>query len=355
MNTSQTSQFVTLLTNSLSLSLQLSEIRGSRGGGYRSTQYYQIRVKPQNPKLSVADLLTSIHIHLTEYPQISNICVNSKSPNSSKYSSISFVVAGKCFDVVVARGQNKGEAFEKQLLNKMQSVLSYGDVDTLAQSAFDALAKSDADLVFENIQCVRARTGKTHRSSVSSPSESGAIIADIVIQVKNGKEKYVSVKNSNGTTIANFGIAKAFNDDLTINRNSLEYAAWIKPFELDEDAITAGLLAARDKNDIPYEDTHSICVPLTSESEVYKLMEKMWGSDYIYLREHNNGFKALNITKQYIDEHLLKNLVMTQIRYPFKSRKQISIYLNSDSSKFKIEIRNTSGKLKPAQINLSMM
>jgi hypothetical protein len=86
-------------------------------------------------------------------------------------------------------------------------------------------------------------------------------------------------------------------------------------------------------------------------------MEKMWGSDYYYLRQTSGGFKALKIDKEYIDSEILSGLKVTEIRYPSKARKQINVYLESDSMNFKLEARNPRGKgdVRPTQIQLTIM
>lgn len=359
MNTQETSKFTDALVNSMALCIPVIEMRTNRGTKFKATNYYQIRVKPDDNKIPLSDLLSRIELFLIDQePQgIGSVAVNTRSVNSSKFSSVSFSVKGKNFDIVVARGANKGEAFEKELLKKMQTLLldSNQPIDDQAISAFAALAGVDTELSLNNIESIMPRTGRTNRSGNITPSEAGAIIADIIVQVKNGTKKYISVKNSSGSTVANFGIAKAFSEDFSINTASPEYLGWIEPFKLDVDKIQKGLLAARDKSNVDFSDTEIVNEVVAVDSPVYKLIEKMWGADYIYLREQNNGFKALNITKQYLDDFMLKDLTVTEIRYPYKARKQISIFLSSATSRFKIEIRNTSGGLRPSQINLSNM
>lgn len=351
MNSIDMSRFAESTVNQLSSIIPIVEMRANRGSKYKATNYYQIRIKPVVKDTPLGAILETVKANLN----FTDVLINKRSVNSGKYSSVSFSHADKQFDIVVARGANKGESFEKELLEKMQATL-VEQIDPLAALAFEALREVDPEIQIENISSIIPRTGKTNRSSSNiTPAEAGAIIADMVINTKCGNKKFISVKNSSGATVANFGISKAFNDDLTVNDMSEEYAGWLAPFELDLNKITEGLLAARDKVDVSFATTEKMCKEIPVDSPVYKIMERMWGSDYIYLREQNKGFKALNITKQYIDECMLKNLVITEIAYPYKDRKQISVYLESTTSKFKIEVRNTSGGLKPMQINMKVM
>lgn len=352
MNSIEMSRFADTIVNQICAHLPVVEMRSNRGSKFKSTQYYQIRVKPLDKQHALDSLLVQVKQQLTIF---SSVTINKRSVNSGKYSSVSFSFNNINFDIVIARGANKGESFEKELLEKMNCSLT-SSIDPLAEQAFIALSAIDPEIKIDNISSIIPRTGKTTRSSSDiTPAEAGAIIADIVICTKSGNKKFISVKNSSGATVANFGISKAFNDDLTVNEHSQEYVGWLAPFGLDIDKINNGLIAARDKVDISFDCNEIINMPVCSSSAVYNIMEKMWGLDYIYLREQANGFKAINITKDYVDTHLLKNLTITQIAYPCKNRKQISVYLQSETAAFKIEVRNTRGGLKPMQINMKVL
>jgi hypothetical protein len=187
------------------------------------------------------------------------------------------------------------------------------------------------------------------------PDEVGKIIADIIIELNDGSKKYISVKNAAGATVANFGVSKAFNEDLSVVETSTEWQTWLKPFGLDPVKIGAGLRAYRDQVDVVFENIEKLNKKLDENSDIYKIVQKLWGSGYYYLREKGKGFTALNINDDYVKNHLLKNLEITEIKYPYKDRKQITIYLTSASKRYKVEIRNSKGKIRPSEIKFGVM
>lgn len=350
-----------IISQHLTSNLGVIEMRAKRGSDYGTTKFYQIRVKPTTPGQDLNQVLDDIFQFLksnkSKKLNISEVQVNEKSRNSSKYSSVSFGIGDVDYDIVVAMGGNKGEKFEKDLLIKMDNLVAKIDSSDEAQKAFGALEALDPSFNLKNISSVSARSGSTQRSGDMSPDETGKIIADIIIKLKNGEERYISVKNKSGNTVAQFGISKAFTDDLKVNTKSDEWKNWIHPFGLDAKKIEEGMQAATNKTDLSWDDVISTSTSIPQSSAIFKIMEKLWGSNYYYLREKSDGFYALKIDKNSLKNNILKNLKMTEIRYPSKDRKQITMYLESDEMKFKVEIRNPRGKgsIKPTQIQLILM
>lgn len=350
-----------ILSQFITGGVDVDEMRASRGGRFSETQFYQIRVKPRDKATELETILTNLEKFLTSAKAkkmgISEVQVNQNSRNSSKYSSVSFSFGGNDYDIVVAKGGNKGENFEKKLLLDMNNLAAGIDSSDEATAAFAALQKVDPVFKLSNIASVSPRTGTTQRSGSMSPEETGKIIADIIVKLKKGGERYISVKNKDGSTLAQFGLSKAFKDDLSVDTKSEEWKSWIEPFGLDPKKIEEGLKSARDGTELPFPDIEKMDDKVKKTSQVYKIMQKMWGANYYYLRETKGGFKAFKVDSDFVDNELLKNLKVTEVRYPGPSRKQITMYLESDSMKYKVEFRNPRGRgsVKPTQIQLIIM
>jgi len=359
------------LSSHLAKGLKLEEMRRARGRHYTQTNFYQIRVKPVEKDALLEDVLISLERYLNSNESakigISGVQINERSKNSGKYSSVSFKAGGKNYDAVVAKGGNVGETFEKNLLLKMDALVSkgtssldLGDAEH-AKLAFTALEKIDPVFALKNIASVAPRSGSTRgagRRGDLTPEEAGAIIGDIVVKLKNGDKKYISIKSARGATVAQFGLVRAFNDDLTVNPSSPEWKYWLQPFGLDIKKIEKGLRAARDQKDLPWKDVDTSTHEVKEGSGIFKILQKMWGTNYYLLKElPNGGFSAQKIDADYVDKKLLKNLKVTEIRYPSKDRKQINVYLDSDSTRFKVEVRNPRGMgaIKPTQIQLTVL
>jgi hypothetical protein len=335
------------------------ELRNKRGACYDDTKFYQIRVKSSDKSVEKETVLKVIEKLLKSVKAvkmgINDVQINPRSRNSGKYSSISFDFNNKDYDIVIAQGANKGEDFEGDMLLKMDNLVAGIEGSEQAQAAFAALAEIDDCFAFDNIAGVSKRSGSTQRAKGVSIEEMGKIIADIIIELKNGDKKNISLKNKTGATVANIGVGKAFNPDLTVNTKSDNWIEWLAPFKLDPARITAGLQAYESQSEIETPDSDTVEKKITKSSPVFKIMQKLWGSDYYYLREKGKSFVALKIDREYVDNQLLKNLKITEIRYPYMGRKQISIYLESATKKFSIEIRNSAGNIKPSEMKFRVM
>ena len=340
--------------------LPIEEMRSNRGKDYDATTFYQIRVKPKEKGTALPEILASMEAFLKSSASkkfgISDVEVNSKSRNSSKYSSVSFDYQGATYDAVVALGGNKGEDFEKDLILKMDLLIAGEESAETEQAAaaFAALEAIDKSFRRSNIKSVSKRSGSTQRSGDMSADDIGKIIADIIIELKNGDKKYISLKNSDGGTVANFGVAKAFTEDLKVNTASDEWKNWIAPLGLDPKKIEQGLQASQDQTELPFDDIEKVDKKMTKTSAVYKLLQKMWGANYYYLREKKDGFQAMKIDSDYVENELIKDLRITEIRYPSMDRKQVTVSLVSASKKYKVEIRNSKGKIRPTELKFGI-
>ena len=337
------------------------EMKNNRGAKYDDSQFYQIRIKPTRKDYKFSDVQADL-VKLLKSTKakkalnISKVEPKDLSPNSGKFSSVSFNIGSAQYDVVIAAGGNKGEAFEKDLLKKLQDAHNNDDIKTSkdAEDALTALGEVDDEITLSNIKSIDARTGSTKRSGDMSPKETGHIIADIINTLKNGQKKYISVKNSERTTIANFVIAKEFNDDLSVDTSSSEWKSWLAPFGLDPKKIEMGLKAYETNKRLPFDPIEHPNKKFAKTSAVYKLLHKLWGSDYIYLRHKGKKFHAMQVNDDYIHSELLKNLTISEIRYPAPGRKQVTVYLTTDGKKYKVELRNSKGAIRPMELKFGL-
>ena len=336
----------------------VEEMKQKRCGDHSKTGMIQIRVKPLEKETDLKDILSAIEKILRGSGKkmgITGVEENKSSVHSGKYSSISFDYAGDKYDIVIAKGANGGETFEKELLLKLDNQVKGIDNNEEAVAALDALHEVDSDINPGSINNITPRSGSTKRSMDMSPAEMGKIIADIIIETKHG-DKYVSVKNSSGKTLAQFGVSKFINDDFSVNTKSEEWKKWFVPFGLDPSKITEGLLVAKNGGEVDFDETETVSKKIKKTDAVFKILALMWGSDYIYLREKGKKFLCMKIDDDCVENKLLKNLKVTKISYPCSLRKQINVYLESDNIDYKIEFRNPRGKgdIKPTQIQLSI-
>lgn len=328
-----------------------------RGEGFKNTGAYQIRIMPVDSKNTnnlLNETLSQIKSIKEQQLEIKNVKVNAKSLHSQKFSSIQFDVDNITYDVVIAAGANKGESFENEILFNLNNFIAGIDDNVEAKKALEAIQSVEPSITPDQIDIISKRQGKTRRANINDSDEIGKIIADLIIRMKNGNEHYISLKNLNGTNIAQFGIASIFDDNLNANTSNPLWNKWLAPFNLDSKKITAGLKSYQTKQKPSFTTEETINKKLTPNSAAYALLENMWGTGYIYLREKRNGWEAMKIDKEYLAQNLLKDLEIVKILYPSEERKSVEVYLKFTNGSYRVRLRNKNDPkcLKPTIIQL---
>lgn len=323
---------------------------------YADTGYYPIRIMPvDKADTTVFEKLKAA----LESPSAKGAGINFEGirqrMHSAKFASFLLEYEGKKLGVVLGAGSNKGEDFEKELLIKMQDHLAQTSHDEEAALAFAAIESVDKTIKIDDISEVKRREGSTRRSNIVNSDEVGKIIADIIIIMKDGTEHYVSVKDSRGETVANFGIADAFTADLTVNTQSERWTRWIKPFGVDPLRVSRGLQSYRD--DIEEAGVKFNDLVLRAATPAMKnVLKRLWGTGYIYLRRTKHDFYSQKIDDAYMTS-MLRGLKITEIRYPHLNSKQLVIRCQTAKIRMSIEIRNPNGpgQIKPKDMKLRII
>lgn len=327
-----------------------------RGEKYDETGFYSVRVQP-GESLKGEDFLKIVE-DLVKSPKAKKHGIKylrtAAMMHSAKFSSVLVEFGDVKFGIVVAAGANKGEAFEKDLLIKIDNLVAGTDNSEEAQKALDAIIAADPTIKRNKILTVVARSGKTQRSAGMSSDEVGKIIADIIIKMKGGSEHYISLKNATGSNVAQFGCSEAFNDDLSVNTSSDKWKKWMAPLGLDAKKIKAGLESYISGKAPSFATEEDVKKKIKPNSETYKMLESMWGTGYIYLREKNNGFEAFKVDHAYLADNLLKDLEIVRILYPSPSRKAIEVHLRTAFGGYKVRMRNKNDpkNVRPTIIQL---
>ncbi len=309
-----------------------------------------IRVKPEDEKNADLDskkeIMSEITKILKKIPSIKNIKMNEKSPNSSKFPSVSFTHEKRAYDIVIATGGNAGEKYEKDLLVGLMIHHLEGITDEYLEELEIQMEELDPTFKSADVIKPRSREGSTKRSDVN-PGDIGPIIADIVFEMKDGSERYVSVKNKKGATFANLGgVGPAFSHDYTVDKSS-EIGKLLLSAGFDLEKIKEGLKAYDTGKKIKFEDVIDKDKPITITSPLYKFLLKSWGWGYFYVRELKPGFKVKYISEELVKDVLLSGLYITQIRYPSNTSKQISVKFGNELISYSLELRNSAGLVRP--------
>jgi len=331
--------------------LDVEEIKSYRGKYFDSSNVFQLRFKPKVAgAVKNDDLVTLIKSPQAKKLGIKDIKTGVNTGNSGKFKGTTFTFKTLPFELILGAGQNEGEKFEKEVLTAMQDYVK-GKPNDLAESAFTALEDLDIGFSPDEIDTVKARTGSTSRVD-ATPEEMGKIIADIIVEMNDGTEFYLSVKNQSGDTVGQFGLVNTFREDFTVDTSTKEWKMLVKPLNLDVKKIEAGFNAYVNKEELSKQEVTNSGAASTAVVDLFK---RFFGIGYVYLRQKSEKFVAVFIDDEFLDNKLLSGLKITEIRYPNVDRKQVSIFAQSSSTKFKLELRNAKGGVKPAQIQLKIL
>lgn len=283
---------------------------------------------------------------LQQNENIKDIQFNQLSENSSKYSSVSFTFDDKKFDVIIAKGANKGETFEQNTVKNLQSALhissgQYGELLKLLVQANPEFAKNE-------LVSVKQRTGSTKKENV--PIEKlGAVIGDIVIKDSSSKEWFISLKDINGDTFSSYsGAASLFNADGKLQSSS-EGAKFLWSFGVDLNQVQSAFDVRNKKTDArdPIKNQFN-------KANLVNIFKRAWGMNYFYVRRLSSGWKVFWLDSKKLN-FLTSNITVNDIKYPTAQSKQITISCSNQYAKYKIEVRNSKGGEYPNDIKFKVV
>jgi len=309
---------------------------GKPGKILRSSREYRLQLinKQQDTSDNVIKNLGDILKGASK--DVLNIKFNSISPNSSKFPSYNFDFKSQNFDLVIARGANKGENFETKTV---ADLAQYFKVKSPSPEMVDLVAKLDeSNKVFRDreIASVRQRTGSTKKEGI--PIENlGAIIGDIILTDTTKKDWYISLKDATGSTFSSYsGAASLFNAKGDLQPKS-PGAEFLNAFGVDLNKVQAGFDT---RNKLPSFGRPKIPVKRADTAAIKAIFERAWGMNYFYVRRTSNGWKVFYIDRNKLDK-LAGNIKIYEIKYPSATSKQISIMCGNNEQSYLIELRNS--------------
>ena len=331
----------------------VEEIESYRGARYDATGFYQIRLKPAEGQTVDPDMMDQLYKAMIS-PKgqkfgFENVKNDANTGNSGKFSGITFSYGGGDYEFILGFGANKGEKFEKDLLKAMQDYID-GEYNELGEKAFAALEEVNPDLAPENVEEVKKRSGSTKRTIDTKLEDVGEIIGDIIVKTKDQQEHYISVKNIDGQVLANVGLSKAMSKDLKIDVKSPDFKEYMLPFGLDPKRIEDGFKAHQTQVPIKGSATDEVDKPVKPGSKLMDILKRMWGANYIYLREKGGDLTAMEITEDFLDNELLAGVKIVKITYPSEKAKQVTIILQNQKATYRIEYRSSKGGYTPLEV-----
>ena len=278
--------------------------------------------------------------------KFTSIEFNQVSPNSSKFPSYSFFNDKQKIDLVIARGANKGENFETMTIANLSKVFSLHNDDDKYADLISKLNSENQQFASVEIKNVKQRTGSTKKEGIAI-ERLGAIIGDIVLLDSTGKDWYISLKDINGNTFSSYsGASSLFDSQGTIQPKSAG-ADFLTAFGVDLNLVQKGF---DDRNNKSYL-RQSIPVQKANPSKIKSIFERAWGMNYFYVRRTATSWKVFWLDREKLNK-LTSNIKVTDIKYPSKTSKQITIICKNNEEEYLIELRNSKAGEYPNDIKI---
>jgi len=280
---------------------------------------------------------------------ITEVKLNQLSPNSSKFPSLEFKTSGVKIDLVIARGANKGENFEKATVTNMATAFGRtNNKDPEMIKLVKQLNEAYKDFAKVEITNVKQRTGSTKKEGV--PIERlGAIIGDIVLTDKSNKQWFVSLKDINGYTFSSYsGAASLFNSAGDLQPDS-EGAQFLEAFGVDLNQVQSGF----DVRNSVKAVRKQLLVKKVNPTALASIFERAWGMNYFYVKKEANGWKVFWLDRKKLDA-LTRNITVENVRYPNEKSKQITIECSTGTNKYLVEMRNSKAGEYPNDIKIKI-
>jgi hypothetical protein len=345
----QVSLYLDDISKSKNFHVSSTKPRGQPGKNAKHMREYRMQLVNKNNDTS-KDYIDFLNSELRKNPHITNINFNKISPNSSKFSSYSFKIRNQDFDIVIAKGANKGENFEKQTVDDLSSYFGVSKENPKFGKLIELMNQSNKDFASVEIVKVKQRTGNTKKEGV--PIEKlGSIIGDIVLTDSTGKDWFISLKDYNGDTFSSYsGASTILNNKGEVQGNS-PGSKFLLSFGVDLNKVQQGFDERANK-----KTSSSFQVTKPNQREIKNIFERAWGMNYFYVRKtrSSDGWKVFWIDRKYLDD-LSSNIVVDSIDYPSKKSKQISIKCHNSKQRYKVEIRNSKSGEYPNDIKFKVL
>lgn len=323
--------------------------KGKPGSNDKRYREYRLQlINKQND--TSASVVPHLERELRKDANFTGIKFNQISPNSSKFSSWSFTFDGQDFDLIIARGANRGENFETATVNNLATYFKARQNNELGQ-VIEQMNESYRPFADVEIVSVKQRTGATKKEGIPI-AQLGAIIGDIVLTDNTGKSWFISLKDVNGNTFSSYsGAASLFDRHGTLQPQSAG-AEFLRSFGVDLNKVQEGF---DDRAGIT-KPRPKIKVERSSSQKLEKIFNRAWGMNYFYVRRMPGKWKVFWLDKNKLDK-LSRNIRIDEIRYPNnigRGSKQITIKCSNAYESYIVELRNSSAGEYPNDIKFKV-
>jgi len=288
---------------------------------------------------------------------------------SSKFDS--YVVASKTnkekeFIITLGGGANKGQSFEQDV---MKSLIEYFEkLETEEEIEKPSILEEIEEAL--GVEFIDVDKGTSFNRAVKRPltdqgaNDRGNEIADVTLIDSDGVPYYISLKDKNGKTVSNGGATGMFEVEdgkvefVNKERDSIGKKLF-KAAGANISLIERGLTDYFNKVKSP--DRLQEAVDTTDRADI-NLLEKFLMSafdyGYIYVKQKNaKNFEVADLKTPDQLRKFIGDIEAVKVKYPYyeneaKSRKHVSVVIETSNGVYSFDVRNASGQIIPNQINL---
>lgn len=242
--------------------------------------------------------------------------------------------------------ENKEEGAKKpEFLEQLEQFLNVEFTDISKETTFDRRVKRPL--------------------SAKGPQDKGDEIADITLKDKDGDNYYISLKAIGGKTVSNAGATGMFklqDDEIVFSNTEKDNIgrALLDAGDVNVGAVLRGLNDYKNKTkSVDYLIKSHKVTDKADIDQLTKFLGSAFDYGYIYVKQKNvrDDLEIADLTTEDNLYDFIGNIEEVFVYYPYyisdaRSRKHISVRLNTDTGNYSFDIRNTSGGLIPNQINL---
>lgn len=277
--------------------------------------------------------------------------------------------------LVCGSGGNGGHRFEQEVLRSFKSLMN--GKSTSKYPAGMKMAKA----ICSKLKVTNPRTqivsvshvGKSNTSRqvdfAAKPPGIGSTVADFAITLATGKTRYISLKAQNAGTVASIGAVGSFRQSgnkiiqttkhQTVN-NLLLYLG------VDVSKFARGLTNAKNKTRTKMARSSMVLFDATTgiKSSHRKLLRQFLvnslGFGYYAASQNSKQQSSVKFIDRRAVERMvgstIKHVVLSYPRYysANDSSKQLSAWVTTNKTRFKVELRNTHGEVLPREIKVSL-
>jgi len=320
---------------------------GSRAEGDR-----EVRLGPKDANVSVNETDVMSMFQSMGYTVEQEILPGQPGSKTSKYKTWLISREGSPTFSVVFGSANKGEKFEAAL----HSDLAAGS-GPLGDEILGALG-----ITRDQVLSVDPPLPARPRPLTGQIRNDGAAISDITLNTSDGKV-YISLKDPNGGTFANNGVAGMFVDTpkgFVPGQHSLD--SFVLALGVDKLRIALGASDYKMKRDTPPERCEIVTPKTFDAQKISDYLASGLGYGYVYARKMKNGgyhiedLKTENDVRALVGMPTSVKIIYARFCSAGKSKsKGTRVIVDTDNgARYEIAIRNKSGKIIPDQMTISI-